>query len=47
MEPLYLLAERYLEAGNTSEARRIYERILDYAPDEEEAQNQLLELLNP
>ena len=47
MEPLYLLAQRYLEAGNTTEARRIYKRILDYAPDEQEARNQLLELLNP
>jgi hypothetical protein len=37
MQPWYLLAQAYLEDGLIDDARDVYESILDYAPDETEA----------
>lgn len=44
MQPLYTLAELYLADNNIAQAQETYETILEYAPDEVEARNQLATL---
>ncbi|GAB4509311.1 MAG: hypothetical protein OHK0046_04060 [Anaerolineae bacterium] len=47
MEPWYLLAQNYLSTGRQDDARRVYEAILEYAPDETEARQRLAYLVTP
>lgn len=44
MQPWYTLAENYRVNGRVDSARRVYEAILDYAPDEQEAHELLAQL---
>ncbi len=44
MQPLYSLVELYLGSNNIVQAQETYESILEYAPDEVEARNQLATL---
>ncbi|HEX2906568.1 MAG TPA: tetratricopeptide repeat protein, partial [Phototrophicaceae bacterium] len=44
MQPWYTLAEEYLQAGKTERALKVYNAILEYAPDETEAQEKRREL---
>jgi tetratricopeptide (TPR) repeat protein len=41
MQPWYTIADDYLAAGQTDKAINVYRAILDYAPDETEARDQL------
>lgn len=44
MQPWYTVADDYVAVGDVEAARQVYEAILDYAPDETEASEQLRNL---